>query len=234
MPVLYSREFIKVVRQSKVCPRVTSLADCQVDSEKEWGTESARGENRTHLNFIFACKFSIGFYAVRLVWKRKLSHRNRNRRRSTRRNRNMQVNGPLLAASVWAFGHLCTRFALTLAWHKLNPHLNRMRMRCPLQLFPLFPPLLPCHAFGYETIETSLQSVHKVFTRTQNSETEAETNRRKAGETDGQTGGHWDGQQTQQKIQKLRANCAAALAAPVDCRAAAWSGCLTVNKSRRA
>lgn len=126
--------------QSKVYPRVTSLADCQVDSGKEWRTENARGENRTHLNFIFVCKFSIGFYAVCLAWKRKLSHRNRNRRRSwrRRRNRNMQVNGPLLVASVWAFGHLCTRFALTLAWHELNPHLNRMRMRCPLQLIPLF------------------------------------------------------------------------------------------------
>lgn len=214
MSVLYSREFIKVLRQSKVCPRLTSLADCQVDSEKEWKRvrkrERARGENRTHLNFIFVCKFSIGFYAVRLVWKRKLSHRNRNREKKKQQKKKQKY------ASEWASLGLSLQsellaicaHALPWLWHGMNWIRIWIACECgtPSSWFPSPLPLLPCHAFGYETIETSLQSVHKVFTRTQNTETAAETNRQtdeRAEETDGQTGGRtdWDGQQTQQKIQ---------------------------------
>lgn len=98
--------------------------------------------------------------------------------------------------------------ALPWLWHGMNWIRIWIACECGTlsSWFPSPLPLLPCHAFGYETIETSLQSVHKVFTRTQNTETAAETNRQtdeRAEETDGQTGGRtdWDGQQTQQKIQ---------------------------------
>lgn len=154
----------------------------------------------------------------------------------------MQVNGPLLASlsSVWAFGHLCTRFALTLAWHELNPHLNRMRMRYPLQLIPLSPPPTPLPRIrlrnNWNKFAISAQSFYP-NTKHWNSSRNKQTNRRTS-RRDGRANWRTDGLRRTTdtaKDTKLRANCAAALAAPVDCRrAAAWSGRLTVNKSRRA
>lgn len=136
MSVLYSREFIKVLRQSKVCPRLTSLADCQVDSEKEWKRvrkrERARGENRTHLNFIFVCKFSIGFYAVRLVWKRKLSHRNRNREKKKKLKKKQKYASEwaslglvLFSLSFWPFVHtVCLDFGMAWTESASESHAN--------------------------------------------------------------------------------------------------------------
>lgn len=140
----------------------------------------------------------------------------------------MQVNGPLLASfsSVGAFGHLCTRFALTLAWHELNPHLNRMRMRYPFQLIPLFPPPTPLPRIrlrnNWNKFAISAQSFYP-NTKHWNSSRNKQTNRRTS-RRDGRANWRTDGLRRTTdtaKDTKLRANCAAALAAPVDCRAAA-------------
>lgn len=105
--------------------------------------------------------------------------------------------------------------ALPWLWHGMNWIRIWIACECctPSSWIPSPLPLLPCHAFGYETIETSLQSVHKVFTRTQNTETAAETNRQ-TDEREEETDGLRRTTDTA-KDTKLRANCAAALAAPL-------------------
>lgn len=108
-------------------------------------------------------------------------------------------------SSVLAFGHLCTRFALTLAWHELNPHLNRMRMRYPLQLIPLVPPPAPLPRIrlrnNWNKFAISAQSFYpntKHWNRSRNKQTNRRTSWRD-GRANWPT--DWDGQQTQQKIQ---------------------------------
>lgn len=162
----------------------------------------------THLNFIFVCKFSIGFYAVRLVWKRKLSHRN------------MQVNGCCRSAAALA---ICAHALPWLSWQRLQPICH------PTQLYRSL--------VGYETIETSLQSVHKVFTPNT-----IERN----GNTNSQTTGnrHWRDTKTSEQIVRLLWLTLTKLhishSLPTLCLPLSLSGCccrsacLTVNKSRRA
>lgn len=106
----------------------------------------------------------------------------------------MGLSWPL--SSVWAFGHLCTRFALTLAWHELNPHLNRMRMRYPLQLIPLSPPPTPLPRIrlrnNWNKFAISAQSFYpntKHWNSSRNKETNRRTSRRdgRANWPDGRT-----------------------------------------------
>lgn len=105
--------------------------------------------------------------------------------------------------SFWPFVHtLCLDFGMAWTESASESHANAVP---PPADSPL-PPLLPCHAFGYETIETSLQSVHKVFTRTQNSKTEAETNRQTDEKQERRTGKLAD-TETDNRHSKRYKNC---------------------------
>lgn len=206
MSVLYSREFIKVLRQSKVCPRLTSLADCQVDSEKEW---KRGGENRTHLNFIFVCKFSIGFYAVRLVWKRKLSHRNREKKKKLKKKQKYasewaSLGLVLFSLSFWPFVHtLCLDFGMAWTESASESHANAVPP-------PADSPLPSPYSLATHSVTKQLKQVcnqctkflpeHKTL-KQQQKQTDKQTNeqKRRTGKLAGRT--DWDGQQTQQKIQ---------------------------------
>lgn len=151
----------------------------------------------------------------------------------------MQVNGPLLVSlfslSFWPFVHtLCLDFGM--AWTESASESHANAVPPPADSPRPSPYSLAPHSVTKQLKQVCNQCTkflpeHKTLKQKQK-QTDKQTNELKR-----RTGKLADGLRRTTdtaKDTKLRANCAAALAAPVDCRAAAWSGRLTVNKSRRA
>lgn len=154
----------------------------------------------------------------------------------------MQVNGPLLASlSLQSELLAICAHALPWLWHGMNWIRIWIACECgtPSSWFPSSPRTPPFPRIrlrnNWNKFAISAQSFYP-NTKHWNSSRNKQTNRRTS-RRDGRANWRTDGLRRTTdtaKDTKLRANCAAALAAPVDCRAAAWSGRLTVNKSRRA